>query len=656
MGKFDETEMRNVLVGVVRDVRQLQAALNFKFYHMPAQRFKIDKPPKYVALYVGKGLQANGCGIRYYGRVTAYGIVKRSTIKELPKNSEALYHYFTIQEWITLKNPVIMPKFNIYAWMSLNEIRAEDKIIERTVDSKNIVLNSRMLEILKKYFGYAEFRSGQESVINNIMAGRDVIGIMPTGAGKSICYQVSAMLLDGITLVVSPLISLMQDQVKSLVEAGIRAAYINSSLTDRQLQKVFELAKESTYKIIYVAPERLLNRDFLDFALDANISMVTVDEAHCVSQWGQDFRPSYLTIGKFVSKLKERPKLSAFTATATEKVSGDIGPMLGMISPKIVSTGFDRKNLYFSVRHLREKQKDAFVLEYVKKHKNDSGIIYCGTRKKTEKIFSLLKAEGIAVGMYHAGMETVERRNVQDDFIFERLQVMVATNAFGMGINKSNVRYVIHYNMPECIENYYQEAGRAGRDGLAAECILLYGRQDIMLRRYFLEHKEYEGVPEKDIPLLQERDEQRLQQMIEYCEDENVCLRNAILKYFGVDSEKKCGFCGNCCGKTLDGQIISDTDIVPARRSRREAARAALTDEQRQLFDKLREWRMDTAEKKRVPPYLIFSDKTLLDMAKKCPRNRQELMNIYGVGEYKCDVYGNVILKVISEYCSVFFK
>lgn len=643
--------MKNVLVGVVRDVQQLQAALTFKFYHIPVQKLKIDKPPKYVALYVGKGLQADDHGIMYCGTVIAYSVVKRSTIKELPKNSDALYHYFTIQEWVPLKRAVVLPKFNVCDWMSLNEISGEDKIIDSTIDNKDIVLSSKMLEILKKYFGYTEFRTGQENVINNIMAGRDVIGIMPTGAGKSICYQVSAMLLDGITLVVSPLISLMQDQVKSLVEAGIRAAYINSSLTDRQLQKVFQLAKENTYKIIYVAPERLLNRDFLDFALDANISMVTVDEAHCVSQWGQDFRPSYLTIGKFVSKLKERPKLCAFTATATEKVSGDIGPMLGMISPKIISTGFDRKNLYFSVRHLREKQKDAFVLEYVKKHKNDSGIIYCGTRKKTEKIFSLLKAEGIAVGMYHAGMETLERRKVQDDFIFERLQVMVATNAFGMGINKSNVRYVIHYNMPECIENYYQEAGRAGRDGLDAECILLYGKQDIRLRRYFLEHKEYEGVPEENIPLLQERDEQRLQQMIKYCEDGKDCLRNAILKYFGEYRDKKCGFCGNCCGKTLGGQTISDTDIVPTRKSRRETARAALTDGQRQLFDKLRKWRMDTAEKKRVPPYLIFSDKTLLDMAKKCPRNKQELMNVYGVGEYKCNDYGNAILQVVSEHC-----
>ena len=637
--------MKDVLVGLVRSNQQLQAALKFRFYHIPVQRLKIDKQPKYIALYVRKNLQSPNCGVIYYGQVVSFSVVKRSAIKELPKDSDALYYYFSVQEWLPLQGTVDLPGFNVYKWMSLEEVTGDHKPVE--VPKVDNTTDLKMLDILKKYFGYTDFRSGQRNIINNIMAGRDVIGIMPTGAGKSICYQVSAMLMEGITLVVSPLISLMQDQVKSLVESGIRAAYINSSLNERQLQKVFALAKEKTYKIIYVAPERLLNRDFLDFALAADISMVTVDEAHCVSQWGQDFRPSYLAISSFVSKLKRRPKLSAFTATATKRVSEDIGPMLGMANPKIISTGFDRKNLYFSVRNLTGRQKNAFVLEYAKQNPGRSGIIYCGTRKNTEKVYSLLREEGIAAGMYHAGMDVLERRKSQEDFIFERTQVMVATNAFGMGINKSNVRFVIHYNMPECLENYYQEAGRAGRDGLAAECILLFAKQDIVLRRYFLEHKEYIGVPADDLPGLQQRDEQRLQLMIRYC-TEKLCLRNFILAYFGTNRDRNCGFCGNCCGKTLSGKNIDDTEIIPLRKRKRLSDKNTLTAEQQQLFEKLREWRLDMSARKKVPPYVIFSDKTLVDMAKKCPCNRQELLDVYGVGEYKCDIYGNSVLQVIS--------
>lgn len=639
--------MKDVLVGLVRSNQQLQMALKFKFYHMPVQRLKIAQHPQYVALYVRQHLQPNSHGVIFYGRVIEHKVVKRSDIKELPKNSQALYHYFSVSEWLPLEEPVDLSGFDVWALMDFNELMGKSQTAR--ISESDGCRDKMMLDVLKKYFGYTTFRPGQKNVIDNILDGNDVIGIMPTGAGKSICYQVSSLLLDGITLVISPLISLMQDQVKSLVDLGIRAAYINSSLNEKQLQKVFTLAKENTYKIIYVAPERLVSRGFLDFFLNANISMVIVDEAHCVSQWGQDFRPSYLEIGKFVSKLKKRPKMGAFTATATDKVSKDIGPLLGMISPKIISTGFDRKNLYFSVRNLKGKQKDAFVLDYVRNNRDKSGIIYCGTRKNVEKIFSMLKEAGIPADKYHAGMETMERRNSQDEFIFDKVQVMVATNAFGMGINKSNVRFVIHYNMPECLENYYQEAGRAGRDGLNAECILLFAKQDIVLRRYFLEHKEYVGVAAEDIPFLKNKDEQRLQFMIRYC-TEKVCLRNYILRYFGTGRSRDCGFCGNCCGKTLAGTVIDDTNVLPLGKRRRKRApeKDNMSAEQQQLFEQLRAWRLDISSKKKVPPYVIFSDKTLLDMAMKHPRNRQELLEVYGVGEYKCDVYGNAVLQVIA--------
>ncbi len=641
-------KVKDVLVGLVRSEQQLQMSLKFKFYHMPVQQLKIAQQPQYVALYVRKYLQPHNYGVIFYGRVIARKVVKRSDIRELPKNSQTLYHYFSVSEWLPLKVPVDLPGFDIWTWVDLQEITGES---QRTKEPEpDDCRDRKMTDVLKKYFGYTSFRPGQKSIIDNILDGNEVIGIMPTGAGKSICYQVSALLLDGITLVISPLISLMQDQVKSLVDLGIRAAYINSSLNERQLQKVFALAKENTYKIIYVAPERLMGREFLDFALNANISMVVVDEAHCVSQWGQDFRPSYLEIGKFIAKLGKHPRMGAFTATATEKVSGDIGPLLGMIRPKLISTGFDRKNLYFSVRNLKGKQKDGFVLDYVRNNRDKSGIIYCGTRKNVEKIFLMLKGAGISVGMYHAGMEAMERRNCQDEFIFDRVQVMVATNAFGMGINKSNVRFVIHYNMPECLENYYQEAGRAGRDGMNAECILLFAKQDIVLRRYFLEHKEYVGVAEEDIPLLKSKDEQRLQFMIRYC-TEKVCLRNYILRYFGTVRSRECGFCGNCCGKTLAGTVIDDTNILPLGKRKRKKApeKDNLTAEQQQLFEQLRAWRLDMSYRRRVPPYAIFSDKTLLDMARKRPHNRQELLEVYGVGEYKCNVYGNAVLQVISR-------
>nr|WP_330363540.1 RecQ family ATP-dependent DNA helicase [Butyrivibrio sp. LC3010] len=341
---------------------------------------------------------------------------------------------------------------------------------------------------LKQYFGYDSFKPGQGKIINTILdEKRDVLAIMPTGAGKSICYQIPAIMLPGITIVISPLISLMQDQVKSLNAAGIHAAYINSSLTDSQITKALEMAKSGTYKIIYVAPERLDNWEFTNFADSAEISMVTVDEAHCISQWGQDFRPSYLNIVKFVERLPKRPIVSAFTATATEEVKRDIECVLKLQNPGVFVTGFDRENLYFSVEHI--KNKDDYIRKYVKDHSNESGIIYCATRKNVDAVFEMLTLDGVPVVRYHAGLDNEYRKNSQNDFIFDRKPVIVATNAFGMGIDKSNVRYVIHYNMPQSMENYYQEAGRAGRDGENSQCILLFSAQDIMINKFLLEKR-----------------------------------------------------------------------------------------------------------------------------------------------------------------------
>lgn len=330
-------------------------------------------------------------------------------------------------------------------------------------------------KILKDVFGYDNFREGQEEIIDQILSGRDSVGIMPTGAGKSLCYQVPALALSGITIVVSPLISLMIDQVKSLNENGVHAAYINSALTESQIAKALLFAKEGRYKIIYVAPERLETAAFLDFVSNADISMITVDEAHCISQWGQDFRPSYRNIVKLYPKLKKRPVISAFTATATDIVQNDILEILELNRPFKIVTGYDRKNLYFEVRHANRKSlKDREIIEYIREHQGQSGIIYCSTKKNVDALYETLKEKGIAVGRYHAGLSNELRAMCQEKFLYDEIDVIIATNAFGMGIDKSNVRYVIHYNMPSCLENYYQEAGRAGRDGQDSECILLF--------------------------------------------------------------------------------------------------------------------------------------------------------------------------------------
>lgn len=399
-------------------------------------------------------------------------------------------------------------------------------------------------DILKQYFGYTSFREGQEQAVDALLAGQDVLGIMPTGAGKSLCYQIPTLLLDGITLVISPLISLMKDQVNALVQQGVSAAYLNRSLTEAQYHKALANAANGQYKIIYVAPERLESASFLRFALHADISLVAVDEAHCVSQWGQDFRPSYLNINKFIARLHDRPIIGAFTATATDEVKSDIVRLLNLHHPAVVTTGFDRPNLFFSV--MKPKNKSETLLKLIRERSNQSGVVYCSTRKKVEEVCELLNRSGVQATRYHAGLDDAERAGNQDDFVYDRKSVMVATNAFGMGIDKSDVRFVIHYNMPKNIESYYQEAGRAGRDGEEADCILLYSKADVSTCRYFIENTEdNESLSPEQREFFKKREEERLKQMVLYCTT-GTCLRGYMLKYFGDAHKKSCGKCSNC--------------------------------------------------------------------------------------------------------------
>ncbi|MGN0608016.1 MAG: DNA helicase RecQ [Oscillospiraceae bacterium] len=402
------------------------------------------------------------------------------------------------------------------------------------------------IEVLKQYFGHTEFRSGQSEIIDNILSGRDVLGIMPTGAGKSVCYQVPAMLLDGITIVISPLISLMKDQVEALVQSGVPAAFINSSLTYSQYLEVFRRASNGAYKIIYVAPERLVTDEFIAFAERSRIAMVTVDEAHCVSQWGQDFRPSYLKITEFISRLSYRPIVSAFTATATAEVRADIAAILRLNDPFVITTGFDRQNLYFEVR--RPAKKLEALINILNENKDKCCIVYCLTRKNVEAVCQELEDRGFAATRYHAGLSDAERHTNQDDFIYDRKNIMVATNAFGMGIDKSNVSLVVHYNMPKNLEGYYQEAGRAGRDGEPASCILLYSGQDVVTNKFLIENsgEENEELDPKLRSELKKRDLDRLSQMTFYSTTTD-CLRGFILKYFGEKPQHFCGHCSNCC-------------------------------------------------------------------------------------------------------------
>lgn len=606
-------------------------------------------------------------------------------------------------------------------------------------------------QILKTYFGYDTFRKGQEDIITAILSGRDALAIMPTGAGKSICYQVPALLLSGVTVVISPLISLMQDQVKALNAAGIHAAFINSSLTENQIAKALSLAEQGTYKLIYVAPERLESSGFLRFASMGSISMVTVDEAHCISQWGQDFRPSYLKIVEFIERLPKRPIVSAFTATATEEVKTDIECILKLQDPQVTVTGFDRENLYYSVEYVSGKRKDAFVADYLERHSNESGIIYCTTRKNVDALYEMLSARGVAVTAYHAGMDNGTRKKNQEDFIYDRRPVIVATNAFGMGIDKSNVRFVIHYNMPQSMENYYQEAGRAGRDGENARCVLLFAAQDVMINKFLLEKKEFETMDAGDIELIRQRDAHRLHVMEGYCKTTG-CLRNYILQYFGEKADLPCDNCGNCHREYIEVDMTDDAKWVinciaetkgrygmavvvgtltggkrarlielgvgayrsygalshrsrtelrgliahmveegylvqtdgaysvlqmgDIRALKEESTRVIIrTFEERKentevrkkkntgnrstdaltaagfaLFEKLRALRLEIAREEGLPPYIVFGDKTLLDMCAKTPKTRQEMLAVSGVGENKFQKYGQRFLEAITAF------
>ena len=603
------------------------------------------------------------------------------------------------------------------------------------------------LEALKRYFGYDSFRPGQEEIVSALLAGRDALAIMPTGAGKSLCYQVPALLLPGLTLVISPLISLMQDQVKGLNAAGIHAAFINSSLTETQIARALDLAAEGSYKLVYVAPERLESPVFRSFAAGADISMVTVDEAHCISQWGQDFRPSYLKILDFIDSLPRRPIVSAFTATATREVKDDIVCTLRLHDPKVLVTGFDRPNLYFQVE--RTRRKDDFVIQYLRGHPGESGIIYCATRKNVDKLQELLTEYGFAATKYHAGLSAEARRKNQNDFIYDTAPVIVATNAFGMGIDKSNVRFVLHYNMPQSMENYYQEAGRAGRDGLPSQCVLLFSAQDVIINKFLLDKKDFAEMDDEEADLLRQRDLQRLQTMERYCQTTE-CLRNYILAYFGEHPTAPCGNCGSCnndfdevdmtdaakwminCvaelrgryGKAIlfgtlqganrarlrelgaerfksygrmkdtpretlerllaqlleDGYLVQSDDqyavlhigdIAPlkaggqvlvklppqrepekarAPKPKRRSPMDALTSAGLELFSQLRQLRFDTAQREGLPPYVVFGDKSLVDMCLRAPRRAEDMLGIYGMGERKYEKYGASFFAVIDAY------
>ncbi len=406
-------------------------------------------------------------------------------------------------------------------------------------------------DILKKYFGHTSFRYGQEEIIDNILSGKDCLGVMPTGAGKSMCYQIPALIMKGTAIVISPLISLMKDQVEALRQAGVPAAYINSSLSGNEYFMTMDMVRSGECRILYAAPERLGTEGFMTLCKSIEIPLIAIDEAHCVSQWGQDFRPSYLNITEFVKALPRRPVLAAFTATATNIVKRDIEKILELNDPFKITTGFDRSNLYFEVRQMKDSEKNDALLEILRQSEGCNAIIYCSTRKNTDIVYRFLCENGFKAAEYHAGLSDEIRRTAQEDFIYDRVNVIAATNAFGMGIDKSDVSLVIHYNMPKDIESYYQEAGRAGRDGSPSRCILLYSKSDVRTNKFLIEHgHEDSGLSDEEIEIIKERDNERLKRMTFYSTTDK-CLREFILRYFG---EKSSDFCGNCssCNRNYD--------------------------------------------------------------------------------------------------------
>lgn len=409
-------------------------------------------------------------------------------------------------------------------------------------------------EVLQRYFGYDHFRKGQEEMISHILAGQDVIGIMPTGAGKSICYQIPALLLPGITIVISPLISLMKDQVEALRQNGIAAACLNSIMSEEERRETLSALYRGSVKILYAAPERLETQSFYRISREIGVSFVAVDEAHCVSQWGQDFRPSYLKIMQFLEQLPQRPIIGAFTATATKEVADDIVRILQLQTPFMLTTGFDRENLYFGVMQPRDKFRA--LVDIIRSHEGESGIVYCISRKLVENVTNDLHEHGIDAVRYHAGLSGEERQANQDAFLYDRVLVMVATNAFGMGIDKSNVGFVVHYNMPKNLESYYQEAGRAGRDGSKADCILLYNGADVQLNQFMIsKDNANDQLSEADRERIRQQDEERLKRMTFYSTRRS-CLRHYMLQYFGEKSPDYCGNC-SCCKTNYEQKDIS---------------------------------------------------------------------------------------------------
>lgn len=474
--------------------------------------------------------------------------------------------------------------------------------------------------LLRKYYGYKAFKPIQQRAIQSILRGEDTFVVMPTGGGKSLCYQIPALLLDGLTLVISPLISLMKDQVDQLVRRGIRAACMNSMLDGEQYRLLRQQIQNGQIQILYVAPERLRSGDFLSLLRCQKIGLVAVDEAHCVSQWGHDFRPSYHGISQFIRMLPVRPVVAAFTATATAETRADIIQQLELRRPNIYRASFNRSNLILAVE--RDGDRKEALLQFVQAHRGQAGIIYCNTRKEVDKVWDLLRRAGIPVLRYHGGMEDWERNENQEKFLYEQVDLIVATNAFGMGINKPDVRYVIHYNLPKNIESYYQEIGRAGRDGLPSLCVLFFSYADVHVNRYLLEQS---SKSEERLAV----ELQKLDAMVQYASTRR-CLRQYILQYFGEKAKDHCQGCSNCCAVSLGKPVLQQTEEA--------------------LLNELKTWRLLAAIDEGVPSYRILSDETLQELAQKQPLSLIALEQISGMGERKIEQYGEILLKTISQY------